>query len=315
MSTNFGFHTTAEEAATALANQIKDKNVLITGVSPKSLGAEAARVIAKFGAGLIVIAGRNKAKLEQMEKDIKSETPGANIRILILDLESLAAVRAAADEVLLYPEPLHVLINNAGIMAVDYRKTVDGHEAQFGVNHLGHFLFTARIFPKLRESGARIVNVTSFGHRYSPIRFDDPGFSNGEKYERWAGYGQSKTANILFSRELARRGVISFSLHPGAINTNLANATPVEEMIKLGIYNEKGEPVDNEDHTWKTLAQGTSTHIIAAFHETIIPQSGSYLADANVHDELAAPHAKDMESARKLWELSEQLVGEKFNLV
>jgi len=315
MSTNFGFHTTAEEAAAVLASEIKGKNVLITGVSPKSLGSEVARVIAKVGAGLVIIAGRSRAKLEQTEKDIKSETPSANIRILILDLDSLAAVRAAADEVLAYPEPLHVLFNNAGIMAIDYRKTVDGHEAQWGVNYLGHFLFTARIFPKLRESGnPRIVNVTSNGHALGSIRFDDIGFSDGEKYDRWEAYAQAKSANILFSRELARRGVLAFSPHPGGIMTGIASEAPKEDMMKFGIYNEKGEPINNEHHTWKTLGEGASTHIVAAFDPTIIPQNGSYLVDATVQDDQAAPHARDMEDAKKLWELSEQQVGEKFNV-
>ncbi|KDQ11811.1 hypothetical protein BOTBODRAFT_113965 [Botryobasidium botryosum FD-172 SS1] len=215
MPTKFGFHTTGEEAAAVLASQIKDKNVLITGVSPKGLGAEVARVLAKFGAGLVVLAGRNREKIEQTERDIKSETPDANLRILILDLNSFASVRTAADEALGYPESLHVLINNAGIMGVEYRKTDDGHEAHLGVNHLGHFLFTSRIFPKLRQSGGRIVNVASNGHRHGSIRFDDPGFSDGEKFDPFTAYGQSKTANMLFTRELARRGVTSFSLHPG----------------------------------------------------------------------------------------------------
>jgi len=316
MSTNFGFSTTAEEVATVLASEIKDKNVLITGISPKSLGAETARVIAKFnGAGIVILAGRSRANLEQTEKDIKSETPGANLRLLILDLDSFAAVRKAADEVLAYPEPLHVLINNAGVMAIDYRKTVDGHEAQFGVNHLAHFLFTSRIFPKLREYNPRIVNVSSWGHRFGPVRFDDPGFSNGEKYDRWEAYGQSKTANILFSRELARRGVTSFSLHPGSIETNLAAAVPIEALIKLGVYNEKREPLNSERFPRKTLGEGTSTHIVAAFDPAIIPHSGSFLEDANVREDRVVPHATDMESARRLWELSEHLVGETFNVV
>jgi len=159
-----------------------------------------------------------------------------------------------------------------------------------------------------------VVNVSSGAHRFSGIRFDDVGFSNGEKYDRWEAYGQSKTANILFSRELAHRGVLSFSLHPGGIVTNLADPVPVEDMIKLGLFNEKGEPANSESYTWKTLAEGTATHLVAAFDQNILPQSGSYLVDANVHDDLASPHANDMESARKLWELSEQLVGEKFNV-
>ena len=102
-------------------------------------------------------------------------------------------------------------------MAVPYSTTPDGHESQFGVNHLGHFLFTARIFKKLKESGhPRIVNVSSSGNHISPVKFDDLGFSGGEKYQRWEAYGQSKSANVLFSVELARRGVLSFSLHPGS---------------------------------------------------------------------------------------------------
>jgi len=230
----------------------------------------------------------------------------------------LAAVRAAAAGVLAYPEPLHVLFNNAGIMAIDYRKTVDGHEAQWGVNYLAHFLFTARIFPKLQASASglppRIVNVSSNGHALGPVRFDDIGFSDGEKYDRWEAYGQSKSANILFSRELARRGVVSFSVHPGGIMTGISAAAPTEDMVKFGIYNEKGEPINNEHHTWKTLGEGASTHVVAAFDPTIIPQNGSYLVDSKVQDDQAAPHAKDIGDAKKLWELSEQLVGEKFDV-
>ncbi|KDQ11789.1 hypothetical protein BOTBODRAFT_176980 [Botryobasidium botryosum FD-172 SS1] len=315
MSTTFGSTTTAEEVATVLAAEIKGKNVLITGVSPKSLGAEAARIIAKFGAGLVVLAGRSQEKLEQTERDIKAEVPNANIRLLILDLGSFATVRAAADEVLSYSEPLHVLINNAAIMAVDYALTSDGHETQFGVNHLGHFLFTARIFPKLQESGApRIVNVSSSAHPFSPVRFDDLGFDSGKKYDRWHAYGQSKTANILFSKELARRGVISFSVHPGGIRTNLQDRSPqvAQDLLKMGVFNESGEPVDTERVKWKTVAQGAATHIVAAFDPSILPQSGSYLADGNVETATLAPHATDPEDAKKLWDLSEKLVGEKF---
>ncbi|KDQ11814.1 hypothetical protein BOTBODRAFT_447830 [Botryobasidium botryosum FD-172 SS1] len=315
-ASQFGFHTTAEEVAMVLGDHIKGKTILITGVSPNSLGAEAARVAAKFGAGLVAIASRSQTKLEQVARGIKFETPTANVRTLVLDLGSFAAVRVAASEVLAYPEPLDVLINSAGIMAVDYRKTVDGHESQFGTNHLGHFLFTARIFPKLRESDApRIINVSSYGHRYGTIRFDDPGFSEGEKYDRFEAYGQSKTANILFSRELARRGVVSFSLHPGSILTNIADTIPMDALVGLGVLDEKGEVCTDGRVSWKTLGEGASTYIFAAFDPAIVAQSGAYLEDASVNEDGAAPHASDMESAKRLWELSEQLVGEKFDVI
>lgn len=171
---------------------------------------------------------RSVCTLEQTEKDIKVDT---NIRLVVLDLDPFTAVRrSAADELNSYPKPLdellfdsstfspvitaqnvspQVLINNAGIiMAVPY-STPDGHESQFGLNHLGHFLFT-------RNQAPRIINLSSGGNRFGPARFDDLGFSRDEKYQRWEAYAyrQSKSANILFSVELVRRGVLSFSLHP-----------------------------------------------------------------------------------------------------
>ncbi|KDQ11788.1 hypothetical protein BOTBODRAFT_35036 [Botryobasidium botryosum FD-172 SS1] len=315
MSTTFGSTTTAEEVATALAGEIRGKNVLITGVSPKSLGAEAARVIAKFGAGLVVLAGRSQEKLERTEKDIKAEVPSANLRLLTLELGSFAAVRTAADKILAYSEPIHVLINNAAIMGVDYATTPDGHETQLGINHLGHFLFTARIFPKLQKSGIpRIVNVSSSAHAFSPVRFDDLGFDGGNAYDRWQAYGQSKTAGILFSKELARRGVISFSLDPGGARTGLQDRSPqvAKDLLNMGIFNEKAETVNTEHVTWKSVPQGTATHIVAAFDPSIVSQSGSYLADGKIANAALAPHATDAEDAKKLWDVSEKLVGEKF---
>ncbi|KDQ19220.1 hypothetical protein BOTBODRAFT_27801 [Botryobasidium botryosum FD-172 SS1] len=313
MLADFGSRTTAEEAASVFAAEIKGKNVLITGPSLGGLGAETARVISKFGAGIVILAGRSRDKLEETEKAIKSDVPTAKTRLLILDLNSLAAIGAAADEVLAYPEPIHVLINNAAIMAIDYAITADGYEAQFGVNYLAHFLFTARIFPKLRESGSpRVVNISSGGHRYSPFRFDDPGFSGGEKYDRWAAYAQSKTANILFSVELARRGVFAFSVHPGSVPTNLPKSAPLKEMVKIGIYNEKGEPVYSGHTVWKTLAEGASSYIVASFDPSMEP--GSYIVDSQVHNERAQPYALDPEDAKRLWKLSEELVGEAFNI-
>jgi NAD(P)-dependent dehydrogenase (short-subunit alcohol dehydrogenase family) len=117
-----------------------------------------------------------------------------------------------------YTKNIDVLINNAGVMACPYSTTVDGFETQFATNHLGHFLFTVLILGKLTKETGRVVNVSSEGHQQCGVRFDDIGFSGGEKYAPWEAYGQAKTANILFSVELARRGVRSFSLTPGGMN-------------------------------------------------------------------------------------------------
>jgi NAD(P)-dependent dehydrogenase (short-subunit alcohol dehydrogenase family) len=151
------------------------------------------------------------------------------VRILALDLASQTQIRKAAKEVLAYPEEcIDVLVNSAGIMAGPYRTTEEGIEAQFGSNHIGHFLFTNLIMSKLLIAKApRVVNVASDGHRFSGVRFEDPSFGGGKVYDQWEAYGQRKTANILFSRALAEklgsRGLTAYSLHPGvALGTSLA---------------------------------------------------------------------------------------------
>ncbi|KAH8551427.1 hypothetical protein BGW37DRAFT_513254 [Umbelopsis sp. PMI_123] len=318
---NFGNQTEAEEVATYFGNEIKGKTVLITGCTWGGLGAEAARVVAKHHAGLVIVAGRKQESLDDTIQKIKEETPSANVRPLIIDLASLESVRKAAAEVNAYPEAIDVLINNAAIMASPYHTTKDGFEAQFGTNHIGPFLFTNLIMPKLLASktGApppRIVNVSSIGHIFSPIRFDDPFFENGKTYQKWTSYGQSKTANMLFARELAKRyknkGLTAFSLHPGGINTNLARDVKPEEFSEP-LQDYDGNTIDFSKMEWKSIPQGTSTHIVAAFDPNITSDSGSYLNDCQIAVDQAKAYAKDDTQAEKLWKLSETLVGQTFD--
>lgn len=241
---SLGFETTAQEAAATFADEIKGKNVLITGATPGSLGAEAARVIAKYGANVLVLAGRNRQKLvhfleanrpklrlisrhvslEDTAKALKDETPAANIKFLDLDLASFASVRKAADEVNSSGIKINVLLNNSGIMAPPYR-VFEGLESQFVTNHVGHYLFTNLIMDNLLSSGPgvpRVINVTSVGHTISGMQFDDINFGDGANYHAWKAYGQSKTANILFTRSLAAKysgKLLSYSVHPGVITT------------------------------------------------------------------------------------------------
>ncbi|KAG2175315.1 hypothetical protein INT44_007803 [Umbelopsis vinacea] len=315
---NFGFHTEADEVATYFENEIKGKTVLITGCTWGGLGAEAARVVSKHQPGLVIVAGRKQEALDDTIQKIKAETPSANLRSLIIDLASLESVRHAAAEVNAYSEAIDVLINNAAIMASPYHTTKDGFEAQFGTNHIGPFLFTNLILPKVLASktGApRIVNVSSVGHIFSPIRLDDPFFDNGKAYQKWTSYGQSKTANMLFARELSNRyksqGLTAFSLHPGGINTNLArDVKPEELMTPMKDYD--GEVVDWSNMEFKTIPEGTSTHLVAAFDPKIASDSGAYLDDCQIAMDHAKPYAKDDTQAAKLWALSEQIVGQKF---
>lgn len=320
MTSHFGFDTTSDDAAAAFADQIKGKTVLVTGATWGGLGAETARVIAKHDPKLVIVAGRREEALDDTIQKIKAETPNANLRPLIIDLGSFQSVRAAAKEINAYVDPIDVLINNAAIMAPPYHTTQEGFEAQFGTNHLGPFLFTSLIFDRILASKTgepRIVNVSSRGHHFCPILFEDYGFAGGDNYNRWHAYGQSKTANILFSRELAKRygskGLTAFSLHPGVIRTNLSrdvNETPEEKLQRKtydGIFYYSVNSTKQ-----KTISQGTSTTIVAAFDPSIKSQNGSYLNDARIDNESAREYALDDSNAERLWELSERLVGGKF---
>ena len=174
----FGFSTSAEEVAAAFSSSIAGKTILVTGVSPGGLGAHFLKVVAPHGPKLLILAGRSPAKCAETAKELEATNPGIATRTLELDLSSQAQVRKAAAEVLSWPEPIDVLVNNAAVMATPYEKTVDGLESQFGTNHIGHFLFTNLIMPKLLASSyvPRVVNISSSGHRFSDIRWDDIGF-------------------------------------------------------------------------------------------------------------------------------------------
>ncbi|KAI9289939.1 hypothetical protein BC943DRAFT_312949 [Umbelopsis sp. AD052] len=320
MAFDFGFETTSDEAATALADQIKGKTILITGASLNGIGAETANALAKHQPKLVIVAGRRQEALDETIQKIKQETPDANLRSLVVDLASFESVKAAAKQVNQYEEPIDILINNAAIMAPPYHTTQEGFEAQFGTNHLGPFLFTALIFDRILASTSgepRIINVASRGHILCPILFDDYGFSNGEKYDKWHAYGQSKTANMLFSKELAKRyknkGLVSFSLHPGVIATNLSRDVYESQEEKLQRKTYDGILYYSVNSTkQKTISQGASTTIVAAFDPSLKPYSGSYLQDCRVDNESPREYALDDANAERLWALSEKLVGKGF---
>jgi short-subunit dehydrogenase involved in D-alanine esterification of teichoic acids len=277
------------------------------------------------------------------------------VKFVAVQLDSLASVREAAKTVLEDNDvgSIDVLINNAGVMACPYGKTVDGFETQFGTNHLSHFLLTNLLMPKLLSASppARIINLSSTAHIVSPVRFDDLGFKNGEEYVPWLAYGQSKTANILFTVELNRllgdKGIKSFSMHPGSITSGLQKYVTKEMMVQgmtlcmssfcsylLSLFsssssssspfNPKIQAADTlstgkslgktPNPTHKTLQQGCSTTLRAALDPEMSPEDGVYLVDCQITNEEAdlQPYAVDVENAKKLWSVSEELVGEKF---
>ncbi|KAF7348072.1 Short-chain dehydrogenase/reductase family protein [Mycena sanguinolenta] len=247
--------TTAEEVAAAFADQIQGRNVLITGTSIDGVGFETARVL---------------AKLKLSEEAIKKEVPSANIRRLILDLSSLAAVRKAAAEVNAYPEPLHVLIHNAAAGGGAFKLTVDGFESQIATNHIGPFFFTKLLAPKLLAARSesytpRVVVVSSEGHSFVPLDLNTVARNpNPDTYDLFNAYCQSKAANVLFANELSKRakGKINvYSLHPGTIPTNIMKKEDNRAaLIAIGTLTPEGLP--NPEHiTWKTLGQGAATQV------------------------------------------------------
>ncbi|KAK7039979.1 short-chain dehydrogenase/reductase family protein [Favolaschia claudopus] len=318
----FSFTTTAEEVANTFANEIEGKNVLITGTSLNGIGFEAARVVAKH-ANLVVITGYNEDRLKLSEEALKNEIPTVKIRRLVLDLSSLAAVRKAAAEVNTYPEPIHVLIHNAAATIGPFKLTIDGFESQIATAHIGPFLFTKLILPKLLAAGTltpsyvpRVVFTSSEGHSFGTgVNFATLSKPSKEAYETMDAYYQAKSAMVLMAIELSKRSngrIDGYSLEPGLIHTNMnQKAESVAGLQAIGVLDANGNP-SSERFQWKTIPQGAATIIAVAFDPSLNAIPGAYLADSSVANDKIAPHSSDKANAKKLWEVTEEIVGEKF---
>lgn len=319
--TLYSFATTAEDIANDYRDRIRGKVVLTTGVSPGGLGADFVERLAVYEPKLLILAGHDISKSERTAEAIKTVAPHVKIRVLELDLSSQKQIRKAAQEVNAYGEPIDVLVNNAGVHSGQYSTTVDGIEDHFGTNHIGHFLFTNLIMDQVLAAGpsARVVNVASSGHRFSPVRFDDWGFDGGKTYDPWRAYGQSKTANMLFAVSLAEKlgskGLVAVSLYPGNAPTNLGRRKG--KVMNFGTHVAIDQQLGNKQG-WnstpvKTFSQCTATHFYAAFHPNVNEHNGAYFVDSNaVPPEGVRAWARDSVEAARLWKLSEEIVGQKF---
>ncbi|MEL6529977.1 MAG: SDR family NAD(P)-dependent oxidoreductase [Pseudomonadota bacterium] len=312
---DFGATSTTDDV---LADKnLSGKTVFVTGGN-SGLGLETGRAMAAKGAH-VVLAGRDQAKLDEAVATIKADHSNANLETIICDLSSLGSVRACGTEANERFEKIDLLINNAGVMACPKTQTSDGFEMQFGTNHVGHFLLTKHLMP-LVEAGSdkRIVNLSSRGHHIAPANLDDPNFESAA-YDPWLSYGQSKTANILFSvgleERFASKGVHAYAVHPGGIQTNLGRHMSEEESAALV------ERVTTSDPSfqWKTIPQGAATQCWAATAPELDGQGGVYCEDchvAEVDNESSnggvRSYALDKDSADRLWSISEELVGETF---
>ncbi|KAJ7149279.1 hypothetical protein C8R43DRAFT_505943 [Mycena crocata] len=315
----FGFSTTAEEVSTVFSTDIQGKNVLVTGTSLNSLGFETARTIARH-ANLVIITGYNSERLALSEAAIKDQLPTANIRCLRFDLSSLAAVRAAAEEVNAYPEPLHVLIHNAAAAIGPFKLTVDNLESQIATDHIGPFLLTKLLLPKLNAARTtaytpRVVLVTSIFHEYAPgIDLEDIQAPDATKYEPFAAYNQAKSANVLFATEMTRRAhgaIHAYSVSPGVAFTNIQQKPDSFEIFfNSGIITAEGKP-NHLKFKWKTIPQSAATTLVAAFDPRLEDKSGAYLDDCNVAP-IAGTNIADPALSRQLWSVTEKIIGERF---
>ncbi|KAJ8290085.1 hypothetical protein GJAV_G00008540 [Gymnothorax javanicus] len=279
------------------------KTVLITGANT-GIGKETAKDMARRGAR-VVMACRDLTRGEKAAAEIRLSTGNGNVVVRHLDLASLFSVRQLAKEYCDTEERLDILINNAGVMMCPKWLTEDGFETQLAVNHLGHFLLTNLLLQKLKISTpSRVINVSSLVHMGGKINFDDLNYER-TPYDPLVSYRRSKLANVLFSRELARRlkgtGVTSYCLHPGVVRTELTRHVetrfPLMKMLLAAI----------SVLLMKTPREGAQTSIYCAVTEGIEDKSGCYFSDCAVKE--PAPEGKDDQVAMRLWEVSSQLVG------
>ncbi|HEY1878996.1 MAG TPA: oxidoreductase [Caulobacteraceae bacterium] len=310
----FGPFSTAREVAAG--HDLSGKSAIVTG-GATGIGIETARALAEAGAA-VTLAVRNRAAGEEAAADINRAAKNANVGPL--DLSDLASVRAFAAE--WGRAPLHILINNAGVMACPQSYTADGLEMQIGTNHFGHFLLSVLLADALRAGAqdqgraARVVELSSIGHRRSGVDFDDPHYRR-RAYDKWEAYGQSKTANALFAVAFNQRfgpeGVHANSVMPGGIMTPLQRHLTREEMIGMGWMDETGTVRQG----FKTPEQGASTSVWAAVGGELEGVGGFYLEDCReappfnpeVPFQGVKDYALDPVAADRLWALSVETTG------
>ncbi len=308
----FGAETTTDEVLAGI--DLRGKTILVTGVSA-GLGVETARALVAKGAS-IVGAVRDLDKAKGATQTVREAAAnGGSLALVAVDLASLASIRGCTTGLLESGQKFDAIIANAGVMACPKGQTSDGFETQFGTNHLGHFVFVNRLVPLLKD-GARIVNLSSAGHRFADVDLDDPNFDRTE-YQPFVAYGRSKTANILFAtaldRRLKARGIRATAVHPGGIQTELGRHLTPELIAQI-------MPAGPEAFKFKTIPQGAATQVWSAVVASGDAVGGRYCEDCHVAEITNDPtsrqgvrsYALDAARADALWQKSEQMVGERF---
>jgi NAD(P)-dependent dehydrogenase (short-subunit alcohol dehydrogenase family) len=313
----------AQSTTTEIINGINltGKIVIVTGGNA-GIGLETTKTLAAAGATVIVPArdiDKAKKNLEGIE----------NVEIEVMDIMDPQSIDEFANKFLSSQRPLHLLINNAGIMWVPLRRDSRGIESQLATNYLGQFHLTARLFPALKKAnGARVINVSSLGHQMAPFNFEDPNFLHRE-YETLQAYGQSKTASNLFALELDNRAkeynIRAYSVHPGSIaGTELGREAPLELFQKMGFVDADGNMLPEVAATLKSVPQGAATTVWCAVSPQLNNIGGVYCEDGDIarmaEDEESygsygvKRYSLDEANANRLWDLSEKMTGVSFTI-
>ncbi len=316
---NSGFNAKSTTEDVIKGIDLEGKIAIVTGGNT-GIGLETVKTLSKAGATVIVPA-------RDIEKAKRNLAEISNVELEELDLANPDSIDEFAEKFLESGRPLHLLINNAGIMWVPLRRDSRGFESQLAVNYLAHFQLTAKLWPALKQAnGARVVNVSSGGHQFSDFNFEDPNFLNRE-YETLLGYGQSKTAVNLFSMELDNKAkefnVRSYTLCPGAVGeTELSREAPLDLFQKLGYVDSEGELLPEVKASLKTISQGAATTIWCATSPLLNDLGGVYCENVDVA-ELSSDvkiiggikeYSLDKTNAERLWKLSEEMTGIPFDI-
>ncbi len=314
-----GFNATSTTTDVIKGINLNGKIAIVTGGNT-GIGLETTNTLVAAGATVIVPA-RN------VEKARKNLQGLSNVEIMPMDLMDPTSIDGFANAFLASGRPLHLLINNAGIMWVPLRRDERGIESQLATNYLAQFQLTAKLWPALKKAnGARVVNVSSHGHHFAPFNFEDPNFLHRE-YETLLGYGQSKTAVNLFSMELDNRArnynVRIYAVHPGSIGgTELGREAPLELFQKMGFVDANGNLLPEVAASLKTIPQGAATTVWCATSPLLNNIGGVYCEDADIASisvddadpKGVSPYSLDESSAKKLWALTEEMTGIKFTM-
>ena len=325
--TNSGFGAASTVHDVIKGIDLTGKIAIVTG-GYAGIGLETVKTFVTAGAKVIVPA-RDTDKAAGNLKGL------GNVQIEKMDLMDPDSIHDFAEKFLAENDTLDILVNNAGIMWVPLQRDQLGYESQLSTNHLGHFQLTAKLWPALkRSSGARVINVSSYGHQIAPFNFEDPNFINRE-YETLQGYGQSKTANNLFTVELDHRakafGVRAFAVHPGSvIGTDLGRVAPMALFQQMGTHDENGDLKPEVAARLKNVEQGAATSVWCATSPMLNGIGGVYCEDAEVAEldegniehnfgdpsslRGVRPYAVDAENAKKLWALTEEMTKVSFQV-